>query len=886
MLLCIGLTLIVGIILFAAIIRENQADEEHEFTNSVVKELSGLNFSLYEYLLHKEDWSLTQWNLKYNSLAKLLETTAYSRYEENIILDRIRQNHSDIYTYFNQYINNQTEWESTTQEQNELISKLEERITNRILLKSYEIISLANQLQDVCNARVKEINQQTKVIIFVLVIILGVIVSFISLITIRQLIVAIKKLNIGTKIIGTGNLNYKIGPIAKDEIGELALEFDKMTKKLKTIMVSHDKLTQEVTERKQAEKNLLRYKNIVSTSSDYISLIDKSYIYQIVNEAYLKAFNKTKNEIIGHSVENLVGEKHFKEIVRNYLDRCFSGESVRYQSEFDFPDNRKRILDIAYYPFYGESKSVEYAVVIARDITENKFAEQSILLQSEITENMSEGIFLVGADDGIIKYTNPKFEEIFGYVPEEMVGKHISIINAPTDKTPEEIAKEIMEILDKTGEWRGEINNIKKDGTYFWCYASVSVFNHSEYGRVLVAVHNDITKRKKAEEELQKTQRLESVGVLAAGIAHDFNNLLGGIFLCLDMAKRFAAGNKEVITYIDKAFISFHRAKNLTLQLLTFSKGGTPIKKIISIETVLKDSKELSLSGSNIYCDLKISRKLRLIEADEGQLGQVLNNILLNARQSMSNGGVVAITARNRTLKAHQVPNCAEGSYVQITIKDEGTGIPEKLLSKVFDPFFTTKQTGSGLGLATSYSIIRKHKGIITINSTLGSGTTVNIYLPTCVGEEATDKPEKSTPAPMMGGRILVMDDEELIRETVEGMLELFGFETAGARNGEEAIRLFKEYHDSGNSFDLAILDLTIPGGLGGEETIARLRLIDPNILSIVSSGYSDSPILTNPEKYGFSEKIEKPYEMNQLIHTVGEVLKLNSKKSKKGRQS
>ncbi len=378
--------------------------------------------------------------------------------------------------------------------------------------------------------------------------------------------------------------------------------------------------------------------------------------------------------------------------------------------------------------------------------------------------------------------------------------------------------------------------------------------------------------RQKLESQLQQSRRLESIGILAGGIAHDFNNLLGGILGNIDLARKFGGGNQETIKYLDRAMAAFTRARDLTGQLLTFSKGGAPKKKTMTLGAVLKESKALALGGSNIRCSISISRELPIVQADENQLSQVFNNIFLNARQAMPEGGTISVTAKRRSLISNQIPGLAEGQYAEISIKDKGIGIPESLLSKVFDPFFTTRDTGSGLGLATCHSIIRKHNGTIKIVSRMGKGTTVYIYLPASESEISAI-PEQETAVARMGGRILVMDDEELIRDVAEGMFELLGFEVVCTKNGKEAIAAFKNAQKTGKSFDLVFLDLTVPGGIGGEQTMSEILRLDPEATGIVASGYSDSPVLANPEKFGFAGKIEKPFRQYELTSVLEAVL-------------
>ncbi|MBN1294860.1 MAG: response regulator, partial [Candidatus Latescibacteria bacterium] len=387
----------------------------------------------------------------------------------------------------------------------------------------------------------------------------------------------------------------------------------------------------------------------------------------------------------------------------------------------------------------------------------------------------------------------------------------------------------------------------------------------------------ELIHRKQAEEELQKAQKLESLGLLAGGIAHDFNNLLSGLFIFVDMARR-NLGKKDTIVRecLDEAMGCCSRTRDLTQQLLTFAKGGMPVKKTLALEPIIQKTAKLSLSGSNVHCNFELPPTLWTIKGDEGQLSQVFSNILLNSRQAMSNGGLITLAGGNVELRKNEIIDLPEGSYVRIVFSDQGSGIKKDVLSRVFDPFFTTKQTGSGLGLATSYSIIKKHEGHISIDSEVGSGTVVTIHLP--ASKDAIPEERTELPADLKGyGRILFMDDDEVICNSVTMILEEGGYEIVCAKNGEEAIALYRESFQAGNPFSAAILDLTIVGGMGGEKVIRKLQEIDPQVKGIVSSGYADSPVLSNPAEYGFMGDIAKPYVVDDLLRTLNTVLRNNA---------
>lgn len=340
----------------------------------------------------------------------------------------------------------------------------------------------------------------------------------------------------------------------------------------------------------------------------------------------------------------------------------------------------------------------------------------------------------------------------------------------------------------------------------------------------------------------------------------------------ISLAKLYAKDDTGMIKRLDEAEKATMRAKDLTYQLLTFAKGGAPIKETSSIEDIVRDSCGFALRGSNVGYDFRPSQDLWPVEIDTGQISQVVGNLVVNAKQAMPEGGTIEITCANVVLNEGQVATLPSGKYVLISVKDMGIGIPQRHLARIFDPYFTTKQGGSGLGLATSYSIIEKHDGHIDVKSVPGSGTTFHVYLPASNDQAPATK--KIETRPIQGkGRILVMDDEEIIREIVKEMLIVLGYEVEVAENGAQAAQLYEQALDSDRVFDAVLMDLTIPGGMGGKEAIEKLLKIDPNVNAIVSSGYSNDQVMSNYRRYGFKGVVTKPYKIQDLSEVLHEVI-------------
>jgi len=482
--------------------------------------------------------------------------------------------------------------------------------------------------------------------------------------------------------------------------------------------------------------------------------------------------------------------------------------------------------------------------------------------------------------EGRITLMHAVAERISGWTQQEALGRNIEeVFHAVNGKSrkkgenPVERGRGISEAVDLAGHQV----LISRGGKEMLISATIAPMfgkDGSIIGAVLV--FRDITEKRKVEEDLLRMDKLESVGVLAGGIAHDFNNVLSVILGNISLARMYTKPDDEKLQKrFRDAEQAVSRAKDLTQQLLTFSKGGSPVKRTSAVQSVLKASCRFAVMGSNIQCDFNFPDNLLPVDIDAGQINQVINNMIINAQQAMSEGGTIHVAAENVVssgITATQGLILNKGEYVRISITDHGAGIPADRLSKIFDPYFTTKEKGTGLGLATCHSIIKKHGGYITVESVVGQGTTFYIYLPASRRGETARRKESQVPAPGKE-KILVMDDEDMIRSIMSEMLDSLGYRAEFAKNGNEAIDLYRKAKESGKPFDAVILDLTIPGGMGGKETIKSLLGLDPGVKAIVSSGYSNDPIMAEFREYGFEGVITKPYKLTELGEILQSVL-------------
>ena len=393
----------------------------------------------------------------------------------------------------------------------------------------------------------------------------------------------------------------------------------------------------------------------------------------------------------------------------------------------------------------------------------------------------------------------------------------------------------------------------------------------------VIIVAKDITEKRRIEEEMIKTDKIESLGIIAGGIAHDFNNMLAAIALKLATARMYVNPGDKVLKKLNEAENIIFTAKFLPQQLLTFAKGGLPIKESIFVRDLIDTSVNLVMSGSDTSCEISLPDDLRPVEVDEGQIIQVLTNLLINANHAMPEGGTVRISAENIDIKSDGTGPLKSGGYVKLSIQDSGTGIPEEHLQKVFDPFFTTKRGGSGLGLATAYSIVKKHNGHIALESEVGAGTTFHVYLP---ASEKTAVTPKGAGAIYGGsGKILIMDDDENILEFTGDILRHLGYSVEFAKEGREMIEIYERAMQSGQPFDAVIMDLTVAGGMGGKEAIQELLKLDPSVKAIVASAYFSDPVLSDFRRYGFSGALIKPYKVEDLSRELRNIIEGRDKR-------
>ena len=524
--------------------------------------------------------------------------------------------------------------------------------------------------------------------------------------------------------------------------------------------------------------------------------------------------------------------------------------------------------------------SDQEALSMVREITDRKSAEMALAAEKErlavTLASIGDGVIATDCD-GRVMLLNRVAQQLTGWTEPEARGRELrDVFRIVNERTREPCVSPVMRALDsgEVVELANDTILISRDGTERVIADSGSPIRGSD-GAVLgvVLVFRDQTDKRRLEKEVLLAQKFESLGVLAGGIAHDFNNILTSVSGNVSLARMYLPEDhraRERLADAEKALV---RSRDLTQQLLTFAKGGTPVRKPASIPAVVRESVRFALSGSDMQCDLAIEEPIWPVEADESQITQVVHNLVINADQASPESRSIRVEVANASVQAGSSVPLAPGDYVRVAVIDHGIGIAPANLARIFDPYFTTKQRGSGLGLSMSYSIVKNHGGTLIVQSILGVGTSFHMYLPAC--------PNRSVPpAPNDGktvsgrGRVLVMDDEELVRTVVAAMLTDLGYEVEAVESGESALAAYERATRDGAPFGCVLMDLTVPGRMGGKETVRRLLEIDPHASAVVSSGYSNDPILTEYQRWGFRGVITKPYRIEELSETMATAMR------------
>ncbi|AOY58602.1 PAS domain S-box protein [Desulfococcus multivorans] len=640
--------------------------------------------------------------------------------------------------------------------------------------------------------------------------------------------------------------------------------FERLASSL-AIGISHRITASKLRERNQILSAVLDHTHIMA------AMLDTRFNFIWVNSAYAEKDRRDAAFYPGRNHFDLYPHEENQRIFQSVVDTGTAFFTTARPFEYPGqPDRGVTYWDWSLIPVKDDNENTTGLVFTLVDVTEQVRAGEALRESEEryraFFEKGPDGVVIIDPDvAGPIDFNDQVCRQL-GYSRKEFA--MLTLHDIDGIETRDDTRKRIRNVMDKGHDDFDTLQRTKQ-GELRNVHVTAQVIEVG--GRpVYHCIWRDITERKRMEEELLKTQKLESVGMLAGGIAHDFNNILTTIIGNTALAKDHAAPESELFDLLNEIETTSTRARTLTRQLLTFAKGGAPVKDTVSIKELIRESAAFVLRGSKTLCEYFIAKDLWPVEIDVGQMNQVIHNIVINANQAMPDGGILHVRAENLMIGEKDGLPVLPGRYIRISISDQGVGIAEKHLFKIFDPYFTTKHEGSGLGLATSYAVVKKHGGYITAESELGKGSTFHIYLP------ASDKsiPSKTPFALLRNqGKILIMDDEAALRKIIGRMLQRLGYEPDFATDGAEVIGKYQTAMASESPYDAVILDMTIPGGMGGKEAVRRLLEMDPGVKAIVFSGYSDDPVLSNFRDYGFVGMMPKPFEFQTLSHVLDNVL-------------
>jgi len=637
-------------------------------------------------------------------------------------------------------------------------------------------------------------------------------------------------------------------------------------------ITNHVRITSRLTELHS------QYSSLVDSAHEGIISADLHGSIVSWNPAAEAMFGFQRDEIIGKSILTLL-EESYRDNYQKGLEDISYGESMAHpiQQPLELTGLRKTgetfPLEISL-TSWKVGLDTHYGFTL-RDISNRKHLEQSLMAEKDhlvtTLQSLEEGIITTDLE-GRITFFNPLAEHITEWAHQDAVTRPLQEVFRLASNTFQrgtDTHSQFSPASSALTESNVSHQLITKHGQQRTIsMREAPIRDHDSHLMGTVIMFHDMTDQRRHQDEQQRLSKLNSLGVLAGGIAHDFNNLLTTILGNVFVAKLRMIPQDPLAQNLEQAEQACLRAKELTQQLLTFAKGGAPVKTSIALGDLLRKSAVFALSGSTVSCHFDIPHDLWPLDADASQLRQVIQNMTLNSRQAMPQGGHLSIRAENialQTLPSLPSPTLALGNYVKITFEDQGSGIQDQELLNIFDPYFTTKPGASGLGLSTAHSIIQQHQGHISVHSAIGKGTTFTVYLPSSY---STVDLEHQT-IPKGRGRILVMDDERSIRQMVEDALTHFGYNVTAVQDGQAAIDVFSAALTKGDTFDAILLDLTVPGGMGGKDTIQHLRRLDPHVKAIVTSGYSDDPIMSDFQAYGFQDILVKPYKITDLAKTL-----------------
>jgi len=683
----------------------------------------------------------------------------------------------------------------------------------------------------------------------------------------RSIIDRVALLQAASRRLAGGDLGVKVSELVSGgELGALGAAFDDMAGQM--ALREREQVTAELA----LKKSEFRYRSIFENSLFGIALIGLDTRFTQVNQAFCRMLGYSQSELVGGMGVADITHPDDTAASLEMVRKIFTLELDHYALEKRYLSGDGQCKDVMLFVqgIYDEHGNCTGTAASVLDLAERK---QAVEVQKENEENLRTLMEAMPVGVGFydsgrrVEYLNRCFVEWFGYSREDIPTVDDWYLKAYPD--PVQRAAHLARVDAAAAQGKESGTTMAPVDAKITCKNGTVrhfIISYQFSQRRTLAIFIDVTERELQQCELLKSQKLESLGVLAGGIAHDFNNVLTGIMGNISIAQMYLEPPHKACRPLEQAGKASKRAAELAYQLMTFAKGGKPVKTAVSVQHLVQEAISLVLRGANVKAEVIIPDHLHALEADEGQISQTFHNIIINAVQAMPLGGVLTVRAENLTLCATGTLPLPAGEYVKISFSDQGGGIPAEAQAKIFDPYFTTKPEGTGLGLASVHSIVIKHGGHVEVTSIIGQGTTFNFYLPSTgkiwVGEQEGAARICSGGS---GGAILIMDDEEMVRDVITEMLGNFGYRLVAACDGAEAVKKYRAAKAAGAVFQAVILDLTVPGGMGGRQAAQQILAIDPAARVIVSSGYSNDPVMADYKSHGLSGAVLKPYRVEEL---------------------
>lgn len=594
-----------------------------------------------------------------------------------------------------------------------------------------------------------------------------------------------------------------------------------------------------------------------------VTVYDPDANIVLLNELGARNFGLPREEVEGRPLRDFVSDKHDEtaERVRRVLEQR---QLLLVEDRIELPEGAQWFLSI----LQPLSQSPPRVLVHSYDITDLKRAEENARFQAKLLDSVEQGV--VASDgEGRIIYFNRWAQQLYGWSGSEQMGQHVRGLVSPPEH-----AQQALAVLQQGRSWTGELEVCRPDGTTVPIHATLTpVFGDDDATlTAIVGVSYDLTERKRMEQDLLRINNLESLGLLAGGIAHDFNNLLTAVLgnISLLQPTLESAQARELAA---DAELGARHCQQLANQLLTFSRGGAPVKEPLDITSRVEDAIQLSLRGSKSRATFAWCASPPNVECDWNQLGQVFQNLALNASQAMPSGGELRVKGEAREVQSSGlVPLPAPGPYFVVELEDTGVGISEDHMARVFDPYFTTKTDGNGLGLAIAHSVVTRHGGHITLRSVVGQGTTCAVYLPASTKPSAPTSVAPISSRQQRAGRVLIVDDDELVARVLSRMLTKLGYQPEWAAEGDIALERVEDAVKRGAPYRIVVTDLTVPGGKGGLEIVADLKVLDPGVRVVIASGYANAPAVAEYASHGFDDYIIKPFRRADLKKVLDRV--------------